>query len=100
MADYHALQVVIHRLGCANTDKQPCGGRTCRVLQELVAKLTSVLRKVKALDPSTLSRVCWPLAVAAEVAEDPRELLWIQETVNNTRRVSGCSTVFTFLEPA
>lgn len=90
---------MLHRLGCANVDKlRPKCGKTCRVLQELVAKLLSVLRKLRAIDPRTLARVCWPLAVAAEVIEDPVELSWVQQTVETSRQLTGSSAVFEFLD--
>jgi hypothetical protein len=90
---------MLHRLACTNTDKkQPKCDKTCRVLKELVANLMAVLKKLRAIDPRTLARVCWPLAVAAEVVEDPSELLWVQQTVETSRLVSGSSTVFTFLD--
>jgi hypothetical protein len=90
----------LHRLACANIDEkrqQKCGNQ-CHLFQEIVAKLISVLKKVRVIDPSTLSRVCWPLAVAAEVVEDPAEQLWIRETVKVSQQVTGSSTVFTFYD--
>lgn len=64
--------------------------------ENVACKLLSVLKKVKAIDPRTLARVCWPLAVAAGVVKDPEESRWIQETIDNTRLITGVSEITTW----
>ena len=82
VAEYHALQVVSHQ-------------RDGNGVDEVASKLLSVLKKASAIDPRPLARVRWPLAVAAGAVKDAGEKMWIHETTDKTRVITGASAYTT-----
>jgi hypothetical protein len=57
-----------------------------------LTKLLTVMKKVKAIDPQTMGRIAWALAVAAQVVSNHDDRVWVLDTIDSTRQITGASS--------